>query len=183
MTAYHHDRYGLNAADCLTLFTGIIKRPKWKADEFTFQLDAWGSNTHRQLPIEVVSAESDADWVIPKESAGKPFPITYGDFQANENTVWNPEEAELTEFAKGILPNTDPDHADGIVVHFDRPGIALYHNFHSPESGVYRLYHFNEDDGRYYEQFYNDDAGYGYDDREFVDDLVTDARWKQSADP
>jgi len=176
VTPYQHNRYELDADDVMTVFTGIVKNPAWSASEISISLEAWESNKHRDIPKTILTAATDATWTVPKDALGKPFPMTYGDFSSDGLTVWNPSDAGLYEFARGLLVNSDPDATGGILIYFDRPSMKLY----MPGGGVYRLYHFCEDDGRFYEQMYYDKAGYAYSSREWVEDFASHPRWKSN---
>lgn len=177
VTPYQHNRYELDSDDVMTVFTGIVKNPAWSASKVSISLEAWESNKHRDIPKTILSAATGAGWTIPKDSLGKPFPMTYGDFSSDDLTVWDPDNADLYTFARGLLVNNDPDATGGILIYFDRPSMKLY----TPGGGVYRLYHFCEDDGRFYEQMNYDDAGYGYDAQEWVQDFANHPRWKSNS--
>ena len=176
VTPYQHNRYELDGGDVMTVFTGIVKNPSWSASGISLTLEAWESNRHRDIPKTILTAATDATWTVPKDSLGKPFPMTYGDFSSGGLTVWNPYAAGLYEFARGLLVNLNPNATGGILIYFDRPGMKLY----APGGGVYRLYHFCEDDGRFYEQMNYDDPGYGYDAQEWVEDFAAHPRWKSN---
>jgi len=178
LTNYHHNRYELTDDDCQVVFTGIIRRPKWTTSQLSFQLEAYQANTHRKIPTTIVGADIVSGWKVPKESNGEPFPMTYGDFIANEHTVYDSDNPELCEFARGILANVDPNHSSRIVVYFDKPGLDLHHP--SLSYGEYRLYHFHKEDKRYYEQSkITNPAWYGA-DSDFADELSTEARWRSA---
>ena len=172
-TAYHHNRHELTEADdCVTVFTGIIKRPKWKGNEVQFQLGAKGIHDHDIIPRDVII---DAySWVIPRDSLGRPYPMTYGNFTGSALSVWSQQDE--SPMARGILTNVAAAPTDGVVVFFDRPAVALYH-----PAGTYRLYHWHPDNGFYYERMNYDDAGYSYDAIEWLDDLAANAKFKESA--
>jgi hypothetical protein len=175
-TTYHHNRYELTSNDVLTMFTGIVRRPKWKTGTISFQLEAWSIASHKEIPVAVVTEDDSADWVVPKDAVGCPYPMTYGDFTSGGERPWNQTAAALQPMARGLLANTNADASTGVVVVFDR--VALYH-----PAGTYRLFSYDEDADWYDEQMCYDHGSYSYDDVEMNDDLSSNARFKQSSNP
>ena len=172
LSPYHHNRFELTDDDVFTAFTGRIKRPKWNHSRMTFQLESYQSNQHQQIPLPI-SEDDVSGWVVPSRSVGKPYPMTYGDFM--ESRPWNQQEAPA--MARGILANSSSTPTDGIVVFFDR--LALYDD----GSSIYRLFHYHENQSSYYEQMDYDHASYSYDDQEFLDDLSSNGKFKESSNP
>lgn len=181
-TTYHHNRYELDVADMLTVYTGVIQKPRWNKKDVYFKSKPWGWHTHHDIPITLLTTETNSNWDVPDDNIGIPFPMTYGDYSLFVGAFWDDWHTNYQmNAAAGILVNIDPDNgASGVEIYFDRPGMAMGPN---PAAAFYqhRLYHYDKKAGRYYEQVYDDRTTPIYVARELTEDLIANARFYQHA--
>ena len=173
-TPYHHNRYELIAADMLKVYTGAVNSWDYDWRRVNINVEPWHVQHHRIIPTGILESDTYSTWTIPPGFEGMPFPITYGEFVGDGDPAWMLNSGPA--LARGLLANVAGSATDGVVVYFDRPGMALYH-----PAGTYRLYHWHENNGAYYERMNYDDAGYSNDAIEWLDDLAANAKFKESA--
>lgn len=182
LSDYCHNRYELLAADTMPVMTATVTTPKWDFKEVTFVLEPSVNLQHCDIPTEILTEDYDVNWVVPRDSVGKPFPMTYGDFNLKVGYPWEAVYNELESHyncAAGLLANEDPDSASGygIEVYFDRPTMKC---------GVvgiisYDIYHYDKKAKKYYKQLHDDRATPLYVAKEFISGLASKSRFSMSA--
>ena len=179
-TAFSVSKDELAATDVVSVFTGNIKSQKWNTDKITIAADErW--NGHREIPVTILTENTDSGWTVPKDNLGKPFPMTYGDFSyyADNRYMWDyytlgSSSAYLFQFARGILANADDAATSGVEVYFDRPDWDMYHWVSEFEL----LYHYDKKADRYFEQRHDDRTTPTHAAREILNTYYpTEARW------
>jgi hypothetical protein len=71
-------------ADMITLWTGVLSRIDYDADELRISLRDDIEKKHRNIPQTIIDKNDYPR--APEESIGQPLPILYGDFDTDSNT-------------------------------------------------------------------------------------------------
>ena len=184
VTSWALSRYEIPTADVVQVFTGFIKSQKWDREKITIAADErW--NGHGDIPMTVLTENTDSGWTVPADNLGKPFPMTYGNFAYARGRMWDFYTFESTsayffQLARGILANANPAATYGVEVYFDAPDRRMYE--WQLGTDFQKLFHFDKKAGRYFEQRLDDRATPVHAGREFLATYwPLEARWVANA--
>lgn len=135
---YHGDRYGMTASDLFPVYWGELRRPKWDRGAIKLATKSIASRRHRDIPVATLTRDTDPTFLVHPDDLGKPFPMTYGNFENDENNF--SQVATIVAMAEGLLVNRGGTAAP-VTVYFDRPGEDMYQ--------ITRIYHYSDSIGRY----------------------------------
>ena len=120
---YHGSRLSMSATELHEIYWGELEEPEWDRTTVTLKTKSIMNRRHRDIPVEIISpATVDPDYIIPPDTLGKPFPITYGDFLFDHVPAGMlfPDKTA----AAGLLVNAVAQD-NPVRVYFERPGEAL----------------------------------------------------------
>jgi len=138
--------FDLLSTDVMPVYLGQVRDYSWDKSILTIQTNSILDEAHKDIPVTLCTNAIDADWVIPPDVAGKPFPMTYGELNGDPNLPDRRRDSN-NDFAAGLLVN-HLDGVDPVTAYFDRPGMKLY--------AINKVLHFNEDSNQFYQELYDD---------------------------
>lgn len=131
---YHMHRTGLVAADLLKVYKGEVRAPEFGNKGIKLATRTIQSRRHKDIPIETLTGDTDATFIIPPDNVGKPFPMSYGLI----GTYWTDRTRPVNNASRCLLASYN-NVTEEVRLYVDRPGQPHLFPITSPtnQQGIY----------------------------------------------
>lgn len=150
-TDYLNHAQSLEAADLMKNMVGVVRKASWDGNEFQMVIESLQVDRHREVPVTIIDEDSTglAAGIIPRDSRGKPFPMTYGEDWGilDRGSFFGELGADYKSGTGQLMKGYLIDVSDPTVV-FDRPGMNL--------NEIKNVCHYDETAGYYYRELFDD---------------------------